>query len=412
MKIFMFASSYPVPFKPYYDTQFADLVERGHDLTIFSSGALDEDVLNEKVLRYGLHRRTRRYPASLSDVPGCVGAVLRAVASRPAASARAIGRMAAKRRTWGSVRSFVRNVARLLSVADEEPDLCFVHGLGTATRFRWLRESFPGVPVAMYYHGGEVPSVPDLSDDAARATFACFDTVFTNTGFSRDHAIQRGCDPNKLHVLPVGFDLEDFPPPAGAQADNSEPLRLLSAGRMSEEKGYAYALEALARLAERGVADFLYSMTGEGYLRPELEAYVREYGLEDRVRFLGTLTTDELREEMRLADVLLLPSVQVGNWVENQACAVQEALLHGCLVVTTRTGGVPESIPDCMKEFSVPERDPDALADAVEKVLALGYAERRELAARCRRFVVENYDVRELNDRMLSTIFAEGDEDE
>ena len=69
MRIFAFVRRYPIPYKPYYDAQFADLVRRGHDLTIFAGGSID-DVLNEKVLRHGLADRTRHFPMTLRDVPG------------------------------------------------------------------------------------------------------------------------------------------------------------------------------------------------------------------------------------------------------------------------------------------------------------------------------------------------------
>lgn len=403
MRIFMFASRYPVPYKPYYDNQFADLVRRGHELSIFSRGALDRETVNEKVVRYGLDERTRRFPAYLSNIPHAFGSYLKGGLARPVNSLRAA------RRIWSSEsdRPFlatVRELARMLAVNGGDPDLCFVHGLGTAIRFRWLRQAFPEARTAMFYHGGEVPAVPDLADETAAETFEAFDVVFTNTRFSADHAEGRGCDPTKLHLLPVGFDLEDFSPPPKGDHGDAGPLRLLSAGRMSEEKGHIYALRALEQLVERGMDDIVYSMTGEGYLRSDLEQFVRDRELQDHVRFLGTLTTRGVMEVMREANVLLLPSVQVGNWVENQAAAVQEAMLHRCLAVTTRTGGVPESIPECIRPYSVPERDPDALADSIAEIYEMSPERREDLADECRAFVVDNYDIRKLNDRMLETI--------
>lgn len=403
MRIFMFASHYPVPYKPYYDNQFADLVARGHDLTIFSRGALDRDTVNEKVVRFELDERTRRFPAYLSNVPAALGSYLRGGLGRPLSSLRAARRMWSSR-DGRALMARIRDLARMLAVNAGDPDVCFVHGLGTATRFRWLRQAFPEAATAMFYHGGEVPAVPDLPHDEAARTFEAFDLVFTNTRFSADHAESRGCDPEKLRLLPVGFDIDDFSPPPERDSSGDGPLRLLSAGRMSEEKGYIYALRALDRLVEQGRDDVVYSMTGEGYHRSELEDFVREQGLDDHVRFLGRLTTRGVMDAMREADVLLLPSVQVGNWVENQAAAVQEAMLHRCLAVTTRTGGVPESIPECMRPFSVPERDAEALAASIAEVYEMPPQEREDLADECRSFVVENYDIRELNERMLAEI--------
>jgi glycosyltransferase involved in cell wall biosynthesis len=267
----------------------------------------------------------------------------------------------------------------------------------------WLRQVHPGVPVALYYHGGEVPLVRRMEDDVAARAFAMADVVFTNTEFSLAHAVERGCPPERAAILPVGFPLEDYLVPPGREYRPDGILRLVSAGRMSEEKGIIYALEALKLVIGRGERRIVYSLTGEGYLRPKLEAYVRENGLTPHVRFLGVLSTAGVLEAMAGADALLLPSIQVGNWVENQACAVQEAMLMGALVITSRTGGVPESIPPQMRRFVVPPGDSAALADAILRLAAMPVAELRSEAAACRRFVVERYDVARLDDELLET---------
>lgn len=399
MRIFLFAAQYPIPYKPYYDTQFAELVEAGHDVTIFTGRR--GGGINEKVSRYGLADRTRSVPTTLRRAPASAWALASAW-KRPGAAW-----SLAKRAAIGETAKLkVLNVLRALDVGTEAPDLCLVHGLGTAMGYRWLREAYPGVPVAMYYHGGEVPSVRDIDDAAAAAVFESFDIVFTNTGFSRRHAIERGCPPERVGILPVGFALEDFQPIEPRTYRRGGVLRLLSAGRMSEEKGFIYALEALRLLMDSGIRSFHYSLTGQGYIRPELEEFVRANGLSENVSFLGTISTHEVLRAMAEADVLLLPSIQVGNWVENQACAVQEAMLMKTLVLTSQTGGVPESIPEVMRPFSVPERSASGIASTLERLHQMADEEFVRLGEACRRFVSDNYDIRELNRRMITEAMA------
>ncbi len=403
-RIFLFAHTYPLPYKPYYDTQFADLVEKGHEVVIFA-GRPNAHTLNERVRAYGLDRRVKHVPTTLRTLPRHARRVLQEVVQRPGDVFRAA---AAVTRRVPRPRAALANVGRAVMVVGEgRPDFCLVHGLGTAVMYRWLKDVFPDVTVAMYYHGGEVPTVPDLEDDLAAATFDRFDVVFTNTEFSRRHAIERGCLPDRVQILPVGFWIGDFNPGEGRAYRRGGTLRLLSAGRMSQEKGHIFALRALHSLIERGIHDVHYAMTGEGYTRPGLEAYVREHGLEEHVSFLGQISTEELLAEMQKADVLLLPSIQVGNWVENQACAVQEAMLMKAVVVTSRTGGVPESIPEDMRPFSVPESDADALADVLARIYGMSAEEIERLGATGRSFVEGKYDIRRLNERMLSIIAAQ-----
>jgi glycosyltransferase involved in cell wall biosynthesis len=397
MRIFAFARRYPIPYKPYYDAQFGDLIRQGHDLTIFSGGRLDQ-VENETVSRFGLGERTRHFPMTLRDVPMHMPRFIGSLVAQPVNSGRVVLRAGA------SVRKLNRrlvNTVRAVLVGREKPDFCLIHGLGTAVMFSWLRDVFEGVPVAMYYHGGEVPSSNPFEEAAVADAFNRVDLVFTNTEFSRQHAIERGCPSDRIVILPVGFCLADFVPQTPRSYRPKGTLRLLSAGRMSEEKGFIYALEALKQLIDRGITDISYSLTGEGYLRPQLEKFVRENKLESYVHFLGTLSTDGVIRAMGDSDALLLPSIQVGNWVENQACAVQEAMLMKALVITTTTGGVPESIPPEMRRYTAPEKDAARLADVIAGVHALSTEDLARLGETCRSFVVRNYDVTQLNRELI-----------
>lgn len=396
MRIYAFAQHYPIPYKPYYDTQFAEFVDAGHDLTVFAFGKFP--TTNAKLTRYGLADRTRYLPVSVGTAIRHLPSIAAGALLRPGGVRRAVRATLPSEKGWRHRRA---HVIRALCVHGEEPDLCLVHGLGTAALLPWLKRLFPASPAAMYYHGGEVPSVRELPDDRVRSAFAMADVVFTNTVYSRDHAIGRGCPAEKLEVLPVGFSLDDYRPPVVRAYRRDGILHILSAGRMSEEKGYGFALQAIKLLVERGIHNIRYSLTGEGYLRRELEEYVSTNGLQQYVSFLGTLSTEEVVQAMGEADVLLLPSIQVGNWVENQACAVQEAMLMKSLVITSRTGGVPESIPECMRPFSVPPANSVAIMAAIERVLGLDAAALTRLGEECRAFVADRYDIRTLNAAML-----------
>jgi glycosyltransferase involved in cell wall biosynthesis len=76
-------------------------------------------------------------------------------------------------------------------------------------------------------------------------------------------------------------------------------------------------------------------------------------------------------------------------------------MLMKALVIISRTGGVPESIPPEMQRFVVPPADPSGLAAAIESVLHMPEGEMRALGEAGRTFVETNYDVRRLNERIL-----------
>lgn len=397
MKITAITELYPADFKGYFDAQFADLVRRGQELSILAAGSAQR-APNETVRTWELDRRTRYYPATSRTL-------YRGLA--PGVALRVPG-------TWLRIRQLkdqpgrlrLRLAVRLAALARTDPDAVIIHGLSAGRSFTGLRRVLPDVPVACYYHGGELPGTPPVPDDVAARIFGEANVVFSNTRFSADHAVARGCPPDRVQVLPVGIDLERYPEPEPRPVTTRSP-RFLSASRMSEEKGLIHALEALALLDERGVRDWRYTLTGDGPMRPLLERFAMERRLDDRIEFLGTVSASQMVEEMGRADFLLLPSLHLGNWVENQAVVVQEGMLMNTIPITTHTGGLPESVPEEVRRLQVPPADPVVLADRLESVLQLDEPALDALRSAGRDFVTAGYDIRRLNQRMLQILAEE-----
>lgn len=405
MRIYAFVTSYPSAYKPYYDTQFADFIRKGHDLRIFAMvGSLDT-IVDEKVLEWGLDRRTSYLlPASGSALPRFIPKLAAAIARAPALRIRRMGQLL---HDSIPLRRKVGHMARMLTLPTAPPDLCLVNGHRTMTYVPWLRRMYPGVPVALYYYGGEPAEAGALSEQVTRLAFSCADLVFTLTDFAKEEAVTRGCDPEIIAILPIGFELDDYRPARPRLYRPNGVLRLLSASRLSEGKGHIYALAALRQLVDRGVTKLHYSIIGDGPMRESLERYVANEGLTSYVTFAGALSNREVIPRLSQADAVILPSISVGNWTETQGAILQEALLMEALVVTTRTGGVPESIPRAMDEFSVEPCDAKALAAVLEKVYRLPDAELRRLGHFGSEWAAQNYSIESLNARLLQRVHDE-----
>ncbi len=396
-RLLVFVCHYPSPYKPYYDTQLIDFLRAGYEVDVVAAPPLD-DTTHEKVLAHGLLQRTRYYPVDASSVgwPGLVRPL-----ARPLSSARFI-----MQSNGPSLRRKAGDLLRMLTLPRHRPDAILVHTMGVALTFNWLRDWYPDVPMALYYHGGEVPSVKAYEDERVARAFSAFDVVFTNTEFSCSQAALRGCPPEKLRALPVGFDLDEYKPARHRPYRDGGILRLISVGRFSAEKGLEYALESLRMVRETGRDKIHLSLIGDGYLRPQLEEQVRQLGLSGHVDFLGTMTARQVIAELSKVDALLLSSYAHGNSIETQACAVQEAMLMKAMVVTTQVGGVPESIPDVMRPFSVPQRDSQAMADAIAAIYDMPADAMATLGTEGRAFVANRYDIATLNRRLMTELLA------
>jgi len=289
---------------------------------------------------------------------------------------------------------------RALLLPREEPHLCLIHNLSTTARFPFLKQQYPASTVVMYFHGGEVARTPRVQN--SQDAFSSVDLVFTNTDFSRKQAVSRGCLPAKIQVVPVGFNLKDYSSGQARDYRSHGQTRLISVGRMADGKGYIYALQALKMLIGEGYTNLQYTIIGAGYLLGEIKSYIEINKLERWVSIAGEKSKTEVISALRKSDILILPSVATDTWAETQACVVQEAMLMRLLVITTNTGGVPESIPTVMQQFAVAEHDSKAIADKIRKIIGMSAEEITETASVGRRFVEDNYEIGKVSEKLLA----------
>jgi glycosyltransferase involved in cell wall biosynthesis len=139
------------------------------------------------------------------------------------------------------------------------------------------------------------------------------------------------------------------------------PARLLFVGRLSRDKGLDILLDAMTRLTDRDVGLDLVGGAVAGF---DVKAEIGARGLGSRIVVHGELERARLPEFYARASALVLPSR-----AEGLPCVVVESLLVGRPVITSAVGGLPELVDDSVGAL-VPSNTPEALARAVESVLA------------------------------------------
>jgi glycosyltransferase involved in cell wall biosynthesis len=158
-------------------------------------------------------------------------------------------------------------------------------------------------------------------------------------------------------TFPAHTDLEFFLSARPAGPD--ERLHVLFAGALTPVKGVDVLLRALAEAVARGAKSRLL-VAGDGPERSRLAALAAVEGVADRVQFLGHLEHVALRELMRSAIVLVLPSRS-----EGLPLVVLEAMASGTAVIGSRVGGIEEIVRDGWNGVLVAPNDPHALAEAL-----------------------------------------------
>jgi glycosyltransferase involved in cell wall biosynthesis len=165
----------------------------------------------------------------------------------------------------------------------------------------------------------------------------------------------------------MGVDTDRFrPAPNRRPRASSEPLHILTVARLNAAKGHIYSLRAIARLREEGI-DIRYRIAGEGAARHDIEAEIKTLGIGDRVVLLGSVSEETVLSLLHEAHVVALTSFGLG---EAAPVAVMEAMACGVPCIVSVIGGTPDMIDNGRDGILVPQKDVEAIADAMRRLAA------------------------------------------
>lgn len=155
------------------------------------------------------------------------------------------------------------------------------------------------------------------------------DFIITPSEFYRGKMIEDGIPENKIKALHNFVELKDY------DLEVSDEGYALYFGRLSKEKGILNLINAFTKLKECK----LY-IAGEGPEKETIENIIKENKLEDRVKLLGFLNSDQMKETIRKCKFVVVPSI----WYENCPYSVMETLAIGKPVIGADIGGIPELV--------------------------------------------------------------------
>lgn len=201
-------------------------------------------------------------------------------------------------------------------------------------------------------------------------------------------ATHRICDPEKTHVIPLGFDLDRF-------AQNKEIKRkafrtkwgigeneivVSIVGRLVPVKNHRMFLDAIAQLLNEEGLKFRALIVGDGELRSDLEHYASEKKIpfsseSGSAPLIFTSWIKEVDEVLAASDIIALTS-----WNEGTPVSLIEAHAASCPVVTTNVGGVESIVKHGETGFHCPSGDTNAFRLHL-KTLITDEKQRKQMAA-------------------------------
>lgn len=227
------------------------------------------------------------------------------------------------------------------------------------------------VPVTITLRGTEVP-LAKMQGRKVRMLKAISNAarVFSVANSLKQHVGALGAKTNKIRVVGNGVDINKFYPLDKKTQrkvlnipDNAKVL--ISVGGLVERKGFHRVIEVLPELLKQ-YPGLIYLIVGgesaEGNIKEQLVRQVDKLKLENNVRFLGALNSEELKKPLSSADIFVLATANEG-W----ANVFLEAMACGLPVVTTDVGGNKEVVNNDGLGIVVPFANKQALSDGLLK---------------------------------------------
>ena len=287
----------------------------------------------------------------------------------PEPATRWLGEQGIPVHTLGRGRFDPRILGDLVRVGRERgARILHVHGYAAAD-FGRLAARRLGAALVLHEHFAD-PRLPAYQGVADRLLAPLTDRAIAVSASTRDFLVkERHVPAHRVRLIWNGAPLDEFAPVAadvGRAARRSlgiaeDAMVVGTIGRLSEQKGHRYLVEAApALLAARPRAHLL--IVGDGDRMDELKTQAAALGVASRLTFAGH--RDDVRALLGAIDVFCISSTYEGT-----PLALFEAMAAGKAIVSTAVDGCREVLEDGVTGLLVPPRDPPALAAAIGRVM-------------------------------------------
>ena len=274
-------------------------------------------------------------------------------------------------------------------------------------------------PMIVSCHGSEVNMAK--KNRVFRAIFRWMmkraDIITVNSTFMQKEVTKIVTNCGNIEIIPMGSGIGEFKlgKRVKKRGGDSNKIKILFVGRLIKLKGVEYLIEAFkilgsenyelhivgdgpekennnspnplrrgkrstgafplsASVKKRGIRQlplFVKERAGGELFNRETKKPAKDDKVVVRPFFHGYLTGTALEEMYRVADVFVLPSiVDDEGYSEGLGTVLLEALSYGVPVIGTDTGGIPDIVIDGVTGLLVPQKDPHAIANAIEKIVS------------------------------------------
>lgn len=251
------------------------------------------------------------------------------------------------------------------------------------------------IPLVTTFYGYDMSSLPKdpVWQQNYEVLFAEGDLFLVEGNHMKKDLVALGCPEEKVRIQHIAIDTDQFAF-REREPKGNQPINLFFCGRFTEKKGLIYALKAFEAVLPE-YPNLLFTIVGDGTLRPEIEKFIEEHGIKASVKLLGYQPQHVVAHEMEQADIFIHPSVTASNGdTEGGApTIILEAQAAGVPVLATFHADIPEVVRHGESAILAKERDWRELSEGLlcllknqQKWASMGRAGRKH--------VEQHYDIK------------------
>ena len=406
-KIAFIVNHFPSVSETFILNQITDLVERGHDIRIYSFQSRKLNFIHSAFERYKLIEKTTYFEHAHQFPINKLGWYFSFFLKHAWTLIRVLK---FKMFNHSALRKAIHNQSLSVSLEYFLNDTAFdiVHAhfgqRGAVVANLMARGRTSNFKFVTTFHGHDLtPSFVNRYKTAYKDIFRFADAVTVNSNYLAAILLEVYHEPKNLTLLPVGLKTEQYRKEATEFNRGLSNFTIVFCGRLVEFKAPDLAVQIINILVNgRGFRNVMLRIIGEGKLRGDVEELIHKLALEAHVVLLGALSQESVIQEMNKADLFLLPGVhekETGR-AETQGLVIQEAQAMELPVVVSDAGGMKYGLIDGLSGFVIKEKDIEAFADKIE-LLMKDEDLRIKMGKTGRDFVVSNFDTKILGDKLL-----------
>ena len=219
--------------------------------------------------------------------------------------------------------------------------------------------------------------------------------IVTPSKFYKMQFIKDGYDEKKVIAIHNFINVDEY------TLETKNENYALYSGRLSKEKGIINLVEAFKKLLEdkeiNNIDNIKLYIAGDGPCKEEIEKYINNNNLKDKIILLGYLKQDDLKEYTRKASFIVVPSI----WYENCPYSVLETQAIGKAIIGANIGGIPELVQNEKNGFIYKYDDVNELKEKMKKLFN-DKELANEFGKNAKKFAREEYDKNKYYEKIIN----------